>query len=80
MKIEILIVILFIVAIQTCEAGANESCPKTQIENRTDEWNDYDQQTYERALKRCGEIYKDSPCLKKFIKKDQMTYNAICGR
>lgn len=78
--IDIIIFGAFLMLITQCEAEAGESCPKTVIENRTEEWTDYDQATFNKATKRCGEIYNDAPCLKKFIKKDALTYNAICGR
>lgn len=32
------------------------------------------------AKSRCGQIYKDSPCLKKFIKREKKVYWAICGK
>lgn len=67
-------VILFTLAVGSVQ------CPETIIENRTDEWNTQDMQTLVNAKKRCGEIYPDSPCLKKLIKKDSQTYNAICGK
>ncbi len=41
--------------------------------------NDFDKKTIEVAKKRCEKIYPDAPCLKVFIKKDKMVYNAICG-
>lgn len=55
------------------------TCPETIIDNRTNEWTPYDMQTLAHAKVRCGEIYPDSPCVKKFIKKDESTYNVICG-
>ena len=67
-------VILFTLALNSVQ------CPETVVENRTDEWNLQDMQTLARAKQRCVEIYPDSPCLKKFIKKDNTTYNAICGK
>lgn len=54
-------------------------CPATTIQNLTDTWNKQDQTTYEGAIKRCGQLYPESPCLKLFRKKDATTYNAICG-
>ncbi len=55
-------------------------CPKTVIENKTNEWNTQDKLTLYNAKRRCGKLYKDAPCLKKLIKKDNYTYNAICGK
>lgn len=54
-------------------------CPAPVIDNRSASWNKQDQQTYEKAQKRCGEIYPEAPCLKMFRKKDDSTYNAVCG-
>jgi len=31
------------------------------------------------ATKRCSEIYPEAPCLKKFIKREERVYWAICG-
>lgn len=67
-------VILFTLALSAAQ------CPETIIDNRTNEWTPYDMQTLARARVRCGEIYPDSPCVKKFIKKDASTYNVICGK
>lgn len=38
-----------------------------------------DSKMLEYAKTRCIKIYTDSPCLKKFIKKDKRVYWAICG-
>jgi hypothetical protein len=57
-------------------------CGPTTITNKSNEsWNDMDQQNYELAVKcrRCEMYYKDSPCMKYFIKKEPLTYNVICG-
>ena len=56
------------------------TCPKTRIENWTKVWTKRDQQTLDTARKRCGEIYPDAPCVKMFRKKDETTYNVICGK
>jgi len=32
------------------------------------------------AQKRCKEIYPEAPCLVKLIKKEELLYNAICGK
>lgn len=55
------------------------TCPATRIENRTDTWNKQDSETLVHARMRCAEIYPDSPCVKLFIKKDEQTYNVVCG-
>lgn len=61
-------------------ALAVAACPKTIIDNRSGEWNAQDTQTLARANVRCAEFYPDAPCVKKFIKKDNQTYNVICGK
>lgn len=55
------------------------SCPATKIVNTTDVWNEIDQTTLIRAKNRCSEIYPKSPCLKRFVKKEENVYTAICG-
>lgn len=54
-------------------------CAAVIIVNMTSTWTQYDQDTLNRAKKRCREIYKDAPCLKKFTKKSNDAYTAICG-
>lgn len=54
-------------------------CSPARIINDTDVWNKIDQQSYDRALTRCGELYKHSPCLKVFRKFEENLYGAICG-
>lgn len=55
------------------------TCIATVLINLTGVWNDQDQQTLDRAKQRCASIYEDAPCLKRFVKKEEDTYNAICG-
>lgn len=58
------------------------SCPKTIIVNQSTEvWNQEDQENYEIALKkkRCEYYYPKSPCMKYFIKREELTYRVICG-
>ena len=55
------------------------SCPTPRIENYTKEWNKRDQATFDHAKIRCGQLYPEAPCLKMFRKKDNWTYNVICG-
>lgn len=43
-------------------------------------WSRIDYDNAEHATKRCGEIYPNSPCLKKFIKVRTQMYRAICGK
>lgn len=55
-------------------------CEKVEIFNLSDEnWNNDDDNNLSIAKNRCSQLYLDSPCLKKFIKKKKLTYNAICG-
>lgn len=46
-----------------------------------DPWNAHDKKIYKRAVQVCGTDvrYKDSPCVAKFIKKPERTYNVLCG-
>lgn len=39
-----------------------------------------DKLAYRSAKARCSVHYPDAPCLKKFIKREEQTYWAICGR
>jgi hypothetical protein len=56
-------------------------CPATVIVNETVlPWNETDQAGLVTATKRCSFYYKNSPCLKKFIKKEVNAYHAICGK
>lgn len=54
-------------------------CAAVQIINLTDSWVKIDDQNLAVAEKRCTELYPNSPCLKKFIKKEERVYQAICG-
>ncbi len=57
------------------------NCPKIIMENRTDKaWNDFDNQHLAIAKKRCGEIYRKSPCVKLFRKRSESDYSVICGK
>lgn len=56
-------------------------CAETKIVNYTDlPWNSHDQKHLEIAQKRCGELYKNSKCLKEFRKRTSSDYSAICGK
>ena len=56
------------------------TCPQTVLDNRSDEpINDMDRWNLSIATKRCKELYKNSPCLVKFIKFAPTAYGAICG-
>ena len=55
-------------------------CPAYVINDHTDEpWNDMDRWNLSLAIKRCPVLYKNSPCLVKFIKFATNSYGAICG-
>jgi hypothetical protein len=54
-------------------------CSNPQVTNQTTEWNQIDSITLRSAIKRCPELYHDAPCLKRFIKKEENNYWAICG-
>lgn len=55
-------------------------CQTVTIINFTNIWNDFDQKALDRAGKRCEQIYKDAPCLKKFYKVEEGRYKALCGK
>ena len=55
-------------------------CAVTLVINLSSEpINSQDEVNMGVAAKRCGELYKDAPCLKKFIKVEPLMYRAICG-
>ena len=61
----------------------NLICAATILINMTNlPWNDHDKKIEKSAVHRCGTDvrYKDTPCLKKFVKKGERNYYAICGR
>lgn len=60
-------------------SASSLNCPTTILENRTNTWTKQDHDNLMFSKKRCGEIYKDSPCLKFFRKKAKLTYHAVCG-
>lgn len=58
-------------------------CAATLWINLTKEpWNDHDKKIYRRAQHVCSsdDRYKETPCVKKFIKSDIRTYRVLCGR
>lgn len=56
-------------------------CGNTEIINTSNhKWNDFDQQTLERAKIRCRQLYPKSPCVKTFLKWDIRDYKVICGK
>lgn len=60
---------------------SNLSCPKTQLIGwRPGEVMTFNEvQIFNGAKLNCGKIYKQSPCVKRFIKKEVGLYRAICG-
>lgn len=53
-------------------------CVATIMINMSNEpWNDRDKRNMKNAEKTCAISYED--CLQKFIKKEPLNYNAICG-
>lgn len=59
------------------------TCKNPELINESKEdWNQReDKWAIQRAIKVCAtdEHYSDTPCLKKFIKREPLTYAAICG-
>lgn len=58
------------------------SCAPTELINLTEyKWNEEDLKAIERSKKTCQtlSIYKDTPCLSIFIKKEKRSYYALCG-
>lgn len=57
------------------------SCSAAIMQNVTPfPWNDYDRDELKYAEKRCGEIYKDTPCVKIFRKFGKRDYSVVCGK
>jgi hypothetical protein len=55
-------------------------CTAITLENVSHEpWNAYDFDRMRYAVKRCGELYEDAPCLHLWRKFDKRQYTAICG-
>lgn len=54
-------------------------CVDTNIINLTKTWTEYDKLTVETAKVRCPQIYPGNECLVAFLKKEELTYQAICG-
>ena len=51
-------------------------CKKPELINKTKTWTKRDQDSFNRAGRRCLEMYNS--CMKTFIKKEELTYNVIC--
>lgn len=57
------------------------NCAAPIMINKTDkEWNEQDYNHLAIAKKRCGQIYKNSACVKKFIKRTETDYSVVCGK
>lgn len=57
------------------------NCAAPIMINKTDkEWNEQDYKHLASAKKRCGQLYKESKCVKKFIKRTESDYSVICGK
>lgn len=55
-------------------------CPMPQFQNKTNyPLNEFDKSQMARASYRWAELYKNSPCLKQFVKIDKQDYRAVCG-
>jgi len=54
-------------------------CAFAVIINYTSTWIEIDNINMRAATKRCKIYYPKSPCLVKFIKKEEQVYHAICG-
>lgn len=55
-------------------------CPQPKVTNSTDSWTKTDAAQLKFSKKRCGQLYKDAPCLKYFWKVEFQTYRVICGK
>lgn len=56
------------------------SCPFPEIVNNGADWTQKDLDTLQTARRRCGEIWPDAPCLKRFEKTKEGQYRAVCGK
>lgn len=54
-------------------------CVLTTIVNKTSTWTENDKKALKKAKVRCGQLYPDAPCLKRFVKLGENRYNALCG-
>lgn len=55
-------------------------CAAAIIVNNTNSWTETDKKNLAYAKTRCEQIYKEAPCLKRFIKTEELVYRAICGK
>jgi hypothetical protein len=54
------------------------TCPTYNVVNFTQEWNKIDAKSLQSAINRCSTLFKDAPCLRDFIKKEENLYNVVC--
>lgn len=75
MKYNLLILLII------CSISFANYCPKTKVVLLNDsKWTEHDELVFNRAKKRCKDIYAKLPCLKKFEKVKENMYHAICGK
>lgn len=56
------------------------TCPVPKVVNTTKfPWNRHDEKTLSYANKRCGQVYKDAPCVTWFKKWGKQDYSVVCG-
>lgn len=58
----------------------NLICPEPLVLNKTGTWVELDAKTFSRAKIRCGELFRDAPCLKVFEKVQDRLYRATCSK
>ncbi len=65
----------------SCQREPNQDhiC-KTKLVGFKEGLTENDEAALKTAKQRCKVYYPDAPCLKKFIKKGNQTYHAICGK
>lgn len=64
----------------TMSLGIQVLCPVPEVRNKTKVWNNFDRQVFKQAQKRCGELFSESPCLKIFLKSEEMVYSVMCSK
>jgi hypothetical protein len=76
------LVVVYIVALMVLivdKAHSESRCGAFTVSNLTSTWVKRDQLALDRAKIGCGEKFKVERCLKKFIKKGEGRYYAICS-
>lgn len=64
---------VFIVALMAMK------CPDATLLGFDSKLNLIERQSLSRAKNHCSELYPEAPCLKKFIKREELVFWAICG-